>query len=296
MKNSIILLSVFSILFFSCGENYKEKGTPEYIKQINDWHKERIENLKKPEGWLSLAGLLWLQEGENSFGTDKSNTIVFPKGESKMGSFILTKDSVFINIAEGVNILVDGNPVKKAVLVNDMQGKATVMKYKSLVWFLIKRGPKIGIRLKDTENPDIAAFKGIPRFPVNDDWKLEAKWEAYNPVKKLEIPNILGMVDTSLCYGAVVFNVEGKEYRLDAEGKDNLFIVFADATSGEETYGAGRFVAAVRDTVTNKVMIDFNKAYNPPCSVTKYATCPVPPDQNRLSLKITAGERFEGHH
>lgn len=293
MKIRITSTLIFIFLVTACSENYIEKGSKEYISTVNQWHQKRVENLKKSDSWLSLAGLFWLEQGENTFGTEKSNKIIFPNGEPQMGKFILEGDSVKLVISPGVKILVDGTELQQTNLKDDTE-KATLMTYKSLLWYIIKRDDKIGIRLKDSENEILKNFTGIPRFPVNSDWKFEAEWIAYNPVKIIEIPNILGQIEKDTCYGKIVFKKDGKEYILEPQGKDELFIVYADETNGEETYGAGRFLYASRKD--NKVELDFNKSYNPPCSFTKYATCPLPPDQNRLKLKVTAGERFEGHH
>lgn len=294
MKTKIISIIFLSLLLIACGDKIEEKGSPEYIDSINTWHSQRIESLTKKDGWLSLAGLYWLKEGENSFGTNKTNDLVFPKGEEFMGKLIFENNKVKLIVNEGVEILVDSTLSNETILTDD-SAKPSILTYKSLVWFIIKRQDKYGVRLKDTENELLSKFNGIDRFPVNSDWRFNAEWIAYNPVKVLEIPNILGQIEIDTCYGYIKFIYEGKEYTLDAQGKkDNLFIVFADQTNGEESYGAGRFLAAIKKG--NRVDLDFNKSYNPPCSFTKYATCPLPPDQNRLKIKITAGEKYSGSH
>lgn len=299
MRRCIHFYGIIIIVFilFSCGENLKERGNPNYIAEIKAWHKRRIENLKKENGWLNLVGLYWLKEGENKFGSDKSNDIVFPpKAPAFIGILTLKDSIVTVKINDGINVTSDGINIKSAELKNDMQRKPTVLEYGSLRWFIIKRGNKYGVRLRDLESELVKNFPGIETFPINIDWRLEAKFEPYEPPKKIFVPNVLGMIEEEYSPGALVFNKDGKAYRLDVLDEGNsYFVIFADETSGVETYGAGRFLYVNKADSTGKIFIDFNKAYNPPCAFTKFATCPLPPKQNHLKLRITAGEKkFNG--
>ena len=293
---SVLLIFVLA----GCKETLKENGSPSYIAEIKSWHNKRIENLKKENGWLNLVGLLWLREGENTIGSSTNNDIVFPPGSPEFIGTITMKDTnIVINVAGGVNVTYNGSGIKKMQLHTDAGGKSEMLQLNSLRWNLIKRQTKIGIRLRDLNSSLVKNFKGIETFPINDEWKIEAKFEQFDPPKKIPIPNILGMIDTSKAAGMVVFEKEGKKFWLDAldEG-DKLFIIFADETSGIETYGAGRFLYLDKPKENEKFYIDFNKAYNPPCNFTKFATCPLPPRQNHLKLRITAGEKVyngEGH-
>lgn len=298
MIKFIIPCSVIIFIFFSCEENLKEKGNPDYIAEIKAWHKRRIENLKKENGWLNLVGLYWLKEGENKFGSDKSNDIIFPKNAPAfIGKFFLKDSTVKLEVNDGIDVTSNGKKIKSIELKNDMQGKPTILEYNSLRWFVIKRGNKFGIRLRDLESELVKNFKGIETFPVNEDWKIEAKFEPYNPPKKILVPNVLGMIEEENSPGALVFNKDGKEFRIDVLDEGNsYFLIFADETSGKETYGAGRFLYVNKPDSSGKIFIDFNKAYNPPCAFTKYATCPLPPKQNYLKLRITAGEKKYGNH
>ncbi|MEW6702660.1 MAG: DUF1684 domain-containing protein, partial [Bacteroidota bacterium] len=262
--------------------------------------------------WLNLAGLYWLKQGSNKFGTDKTNDLVFPEGKAPafIGTLFLWKSSVSppkadsdipsgndtvvtLKVNDGVEVKSNGAKVTTLELKNDLQGEATVLEYGSLRWFIIKRGEKYGVRLRDLESPLLKSFKGIETFPVNSDWKIEAKLEPYNPPKKILVPNVLGTVDTMFVSAALIFEKDGVTYKLDPidEGK-RYFIIFADETSGSETYGAGRYLYADKSDSAGKIYLDFNKAYNPPCVFTKYATCSLPPKQNYLKLKITAGEKM----
>jgi uncharacterized protein (DUF1684 family) len=270
---------------------------PVYVQEIDAWHQKRIANLTKPDGWLTLTGLFWLKEGENRFGSDQSNDVVFPAGKAPafMGSIFLDRGLTSVTINPGVQVnIVDSTAITKAVLYSDANGKATVLEHGSLRWFIIKRGEKWGVRLRDRDNPARLQFKGIKRFPVDPTWRVTARFEPYQPVKTIPIVNVLGVVENMSCPGSLRFTLQNKEYRLDALAESNesqLFIIFRDETSGQETYGSGRFLYAEKPNENNETFLDFNKAYNPPCAFTHFATCPLPPKQNELTLAIRAGEK-----
>ncbi|NJD23032.1 MAG: DUF1684 domain-containing protein [Melioribacter sp.] len=293
----ILLSLIFISLFASCQKSLEEKGDAKYVQEIKNWHNKRINNLKKENGWLNLAGLFWLNEGVNKFGSDKTNDIIFPEGKAPafIGTLTLKDSVVTLRVNKGIEVKSDGKFVTTTDLKNDLQG-ATVLEYNSLRWFVIKRGDKYGIRLRDLESSLVKSFKGIDAYPVNSDWRFAAELEKYDPPKKLEITNILGMTEENISPGALVFTKDGRQFKLDAlEEGDQYFIIFADETSGEETYGAGRFIYVNKNDSTGKIILDFNKAFNPPCVFTKYATCPLPPKQNHLKMKVTAGElMFKG--
>lgn len=294
---SFISILFFTGLFFiNCGENYEQKGSETYIKEIQEWDKSRVERLKSDNGWLNLVGLYWLKEGENTFGSDKNNDIVFPPNAApKMGSFTLSDSTVTVKVNEEVDVLIDSQLVKNAVLRSDIDDSTTIMSYGSLRWYAIVRdGGKFGIRLRDLEAPLVKNFEGIERFPINEDWRIEATWIPLDPPKELVIPNIIGTTSEAKAYGRLDFEVDDKTYSLYPTGQESLFIIFADQTSGVETYGAGRFLYTDGPDSNNVVILDFNKAYNPPCAFTKYATCPLPPKENQLKIRITAGEKNFG--
>ncbi len=296
LKN-ILLATTIILTSLSCTEKEPEpKGTPEYIAEIEQWHQKRIERLKKDTGWLSLVGLYWLKEGENTFGSSEKNDIKFPANSpSKIGTIIL-KDSVLtFKSADGVNVLNNGVKATELELQDDLTGKHATLSSGSLSWYIIKRGDRYGIRLRDVESPILKEFKDINIYPINEDWRIEATFKPYDPPKQILIPNILGTTEVDKSPGALFFTKDGKSYKLDAiESRSGFFIIFADETSGKETYGAGRFLYTDNPDSNNKVILDFNIAYNPPCVFTKYATCPLPPKQNYLRLKITAGEKMWG--
>lgn len=296
----IVLRFVILVLFLlpSCSTISEEEKA--YINSIDEWHNKRIASLKEKDSWLSLAGLYWLKYGENSFGTDKSNDIVFPqhKAADFMGWFDLKEGQVTVRLKPGIKITSDDKPIDEMILQNDITGKPSILKYKSLSWFVIKRQDKYGIRLKDSEHPEFERFTGIDRYKVDINWKVPAKFVPYNPIKKIEIPTVLGTILENPSPGYLEFEKDGKTFQLDPTGdikSKKLFVIFADQTNGKETYGAGRFLSIEFPNPDSTIYIDFNKAYNPPCAFTKFATCPLPPKQNQLAIEILAGEKNYTH-
>jgi uncharacterized protein len=249
-----------------------------YRTEIAQWREKREAGLKAEGGWLSLAGLFWLHEGVNSYGKDASEDIVLPDGAAKAGVIELHDGRV---TSGGRELKPDSADVLKAGRVN---------------LFVIKRGDKYGIRVKDPESEARRSFHGIEYYPANEAYKVTARFVA--EPKKIPILNVLGQTEQSDCPGYAVFKLKGQELRLypiyETPGAKELFYIFKDQTSGKETYAAGRFLYS--DLPQNgKVVLDFNKAYNPPCVFTPYATCPLPPPENRLPVKVEAGEKKYGH-
>jgi uncharacterized protein len=269
---------------------------PSYTKEIERWRSERLEEINGADGWTALVGLFWLNEGQNRFGSDPSNDIVLPRDRaSKLaGCLWLTNGAVRLEAKQEAGITNDGKAASTLLLQSDADGKPTVLKLNTLTLFIIKRGGKLGLRVKDPQNPARTHFAGLDYLPIDLKWRIKAKFEAYNPPRIVPIVNVLGMVDNMTSPGAIVFAVNGKTCRLDPvleKGSTKLFIIFADATTGKETYGAGRYLYADPPGADGQVVLDFNKAHNPPCAFTKFATCPLPPRQNRLAIRVEAGEK-----
>lgn len=268
--------------------------------QVEKWRTDRLEKLRRDDGWLTLVGLFWLQEGENRFGSDPSNPVVFPRGQAPlhMGSLDLAKGTVTLRASLGAELTHNGQPATTLTLRSDAEGQPTVLKHGTLAFYLIKRGDRLGVRVKDSDSPVRRSFHGLEYFPIDSRWRFEARFEPYDPPKMIAVPNVLGTVDQEKSPGALVFEYQGKTYRLDPvieAGDENFFLVLGDRTNGQETYGGGRFLYA-RPPTNGKTIVDFNKAYNPPCVFTPYATCPLPPAQNRLPIRIEAGEKRYGNH
>ena len=292
-----ILLLLTMISFTSCSVNKEgTNASPEHQYEVNLWHSKRIDGLKKDTGWLNLVGLYWLEEGENTVGSSDNNKIVFPKNAPAEIGMLTLKDSIVIfNSARESDVKLNGETIINIEMKQDISGNPTILDVGTLRWFIIKRGDKYGIRLRDLEAELLKTFDGIDRFPIDSLWKIEAQFQRYDTPKKIMIPTVLGTVEESFSPGKLTFSIEDKDFSLEpTSAGQGLFVVFADLTSGEETYGAGRFLYVDGPDTNNNVVLDFNKAYNPPCAFTKYATCPLPPEGNKLKVRITAGEKSFG--
>jgi uncharacterized protein (DUF1684 family) len=275
-------------------------GGASYEQELEQWKAKRLASLKSDDGWLTLIGLFWLKEGENRFGSDPSNDIVLPAGKAPAfaGTLHVAGGAVKLEAQPGAGIKSEGQPVTSLALQSDADGEPTMLELGSLSFHVIRRGEKTGLRVKDRENPARADFKGTEYYPADRRWLVAARFEAYDPPKPMPIMNVLGMETEETSPGALTFEAEGRTYRLDAlreKGEEQLFIIFTDGTTGHETYGAGRYLYADPPGSDGLVKLDFNKAYSPPCAFTRYATCPLPPAQNRLALRVEAGEKYAGH-
>ena len=261
------------------------------------WRDERRAKLTQPDGWTSLVGLHWIDEGEHYFGSDADNGIRLAAGPAHVGMVSRKDDRVRLVPEKGVALTFNDAPLTGAVTLlsdADPQGPSRIGfdEGKGIIT-LIKRGDRYAFRVKHADAPTRTGFKGIEYWPGGNDWIVTAKYIPNPPGKTIPIANIIGTVDEVSNPGAVEFQRDGKTFRIEAldEGEGTLFLVFADRTSGHGSYPAGRFLDAPKPDAAGNVVIDFNKSYNPPCAFTAFATCPLPPPENRLDLAIVAGEK-----
>ncbi|MCK6618164.1 MAG: DUF1684 domain-containing protein [Cyclobacteriaceae bacterium] len=286
-----------------CTGPKKQNETPidvdAYKKEIANWQQQRNAYQVSENGWVNLAGLFWLKEGINSFGSGKMNDLIFPQDKipEQAGYFVVQGNTVTVKANPDVKFLLNGKDSDGGILFHPDSGRI-MMAYGPLRWFVIKREDKLGIRLRDLEHPLLKEFKGIEFYPVDPVWRLEGRVEWADSSRTIEITNVLGQTLQQRSVGTLIFDYAGKTYRLDAldEGNDEFFIIFGDETNARETYGAGRYLYVPLPDSTGRVIIDFNKAYNPPCAFTEFATCPLPPKQNVLPFAVTAGEKNYGNH
>jgi uncharacterized protein (DUF1684 family) len=264
--------------------------------RIDAWRAQRVSSLTGDDGWLTLAGLFWLTDGPNTFGRSPASALRLdnPQLALECGYFLVSEHRVRFVARPGSGVTHGGQPVTALDLRSDAQGEPTVLESGSLRFFIIERAGNLGVRVRDLANPRRTDFRGLDYFPVNTDWVLDARFEPYEPARHLRIINVLGMEVDTVSPGAVVFTKDGHDWRLDTvleqPGDSQLFIMFADTTSGHETYGAGRFLYIPLPS-GGRARLDFNQAYNPPCALNDFATCPLPPPQNRLKLRVDAGEK-----
>lgn len=270
---------------------------PSYEEEIDQWRRDREANLKKEGGWLEVAGLFWLKPGVNTVGADPASNLALPQGSAPpaVGRFLLEKGEVVFEPQRGVAATLNGNPATRQVMNPDTAGAPDVLRINTLTMFVIRRGNRTGIRLKDSNNPARRNFEGLKYFPLKPGYRVRARYKPYDPPKRIKITNILGETSEDVCPGYVEFDLAGKHFRMEPllEG-DELFFIFKDRTAGRETYPAGRFLYANLPKA-GEVILDFNQAVNPPCAFTAFATCPLPPPQNRLTVRVEAGELRYGH-
>jgi uncharacterized protein (DUF1684 family) len=278
-----ILISAFCL-----GVAYSAAGfqvTDAYTTMIETWHQQRLANLKSEEGWLNLAGLFQLRAGLNTFGSDATNDLVFPKGAARQGNLLVQAGTVIAIFDSGDTLQVFGASKEPVITAHG-----------TLRWYIIQRGDRYYVRLRDLEHPKIADFQGIERFPVDSTWQLKAQLEPADSGFGIFVTDVIGTQSWQASPGAFVFTVAGERYRLyPTFAGDSLFFVFGDATNGERTYGAGRFLYAPLPDSNGYTTLDFNKAYNPPCAFSAFATCPLPIADNILPIAIPAGEQNYEH-
>lgn len=295
MSNYLIIPLIIGFALSGCGKK-EQPAASAYTAEIETWRTDRAARLVDSTGWLNLAGLYWLEKGENSFGSDPGSFIRFPdKAPSNMGSFVVGDTGrVRVHIDPKISVTHEGQAVSSMTLRADVDGNPTILSFKSFRWFIIKRGDRFGVRLRDLESPLVAQFRGIESYPIDEDWRIEATLDPYDPPKSVQIPNILGTIGEETVFGALRFEIDGKTYAIDplgSEKDEELFVIFGDGTNNTTTYGGGRYLYVKNPGTGGKTFVDFNKAYNPPCAFTAFATCPLPPKQNRLPVAVTAGEK-----
>jgi uncharacterized protein len=258
---------------------------------VEAWRDGRYEALRQDRGWLTLAGLSWLRRGINRVGSALDNEVVLPAGPAHAGTLTLVDETV---VADGT-FMHDGAPAHRLRMVDDHDGEAepTLLELGELRTIIIRRGDRLGVRTWDLASRALRHFDGIEHWPVDPAWRLDGRFEP-TPDLRLMVPDVLGPGYEDESPGEVAFAIHGVEHRLQAlaGGPDGqLWLVFGDATNGNETYAGGRFLYTEPADADGRVVVDFNRAYNPPCVFSPHATCPLPWPANRLGVRVEAGER-----
>lgn len=291
VMKAFVAVALAACLLAACGPQQPKIDTAAHAAEIRQWQKTRAERLGREDGWLTLIGLHWLREGENAVTLAKAGAPPVRLTRNAAQTILHPDPSMTIDrkaLASDVPLLADAD-----------ENGPTIVQMGSVRFNVIKRGDRYGLRVKDAEAETRTHFRGLEYYPIDPKWRVEARYEAYHPPKKIPITDVTGMTADNISPGAIVFEVDGKEYRLDPileEGSTDYFIIFRDATSKDTTYPAGRYLYAAPPK-EGKMIVDFNKAYNPPCAFTPFATCPLPPLQNRLPFRIEAGEKkYAGGH
>lgn len=302
--NVFIPFLILPLLLFSCSQKPELGNAPmpeNYNEEFNEWSEHRINVLTDSTGWLRMIDLQWLNEGENSFGSAPDNDIQFPEGkiDDYAGYFELNNHIVTMSVSEGVEVTHNLEPVNKLKLLDEEDNRPRVQ-HGDLIWFSDVRDDQIGIRLYSLDTPKADEFDGFPRYPIQEEWHKAARFIPYDEPKTMIVDDVVDRQREVTSPGQLEFSVDGEVYTLDTiESSGRFFIMFSDETNQTETYQAGRYMLMPQpDNINDTVILDFNKAYNPPCAFSKFTTCQLPPPQNRLDVEITAGEKrpvdFEG--
>lgn len=270
----------------SSGLTIADSTAISYEEEVRAWHERRVKNLLRDYGWLTLVALDWLEEGKKEI--------------QNIGTLTLKNGAVSLDIKPGVRATLNDRPFTGGMFrVESENTTPDTVKVGTRAFIVMKRGDRLAVRMWDTEARNRKKFAGIERFPVKREWRIEARWVPYGPPKQMKVATVIpGYEQEYPVPGVAVFAIGGKEYRLEPvlEAPDaDYFFIFGDLTNRKETYGAGRYLYAKREQ-DGKVILDFNKSYNPPCAFTEYATCPLPPPQNKLPIRIEAGEKRYGKH
>jgi uncharacterized protein (DUF1684 family) len=287
------------VVMFSCGQSETENvQLSEFEKAEQEFRDKRDKSMRSETSWLTIAGLFWLDEGEYSFGTSEKNKIQLPKDSAPdiVGKFVFNQNKVTVVAAKKAGLKYKEKVVEKMVLKSDAEGRADILELKDLRMWVIKRGDSYAIRLRDYNAQAYKKYEGLDYFKPNEKYKIESEFVAYDSPKTVKVGTVVGTPEEYKCPGYVKFQIDGKEYQLDVFETSNakrFYFIFKDETNGHETYGASRFLYA-NILEDGNVDMNFNRATNPPCAYTPYATCPLPPPQNYLSVRIEAGEKMYG--
>lgn len=285
MKNVLLLLTIF-LGFHGCHSSEED-----YVKSIEEWQHQRLANLVKEDGWATLAGLFPLRQGEQYFGSSESLSVRYPGfAPDTIGIFVVSGDSVWMKCPAEQGVQVNGVNVTSVLLSPFTDAQTCTLG--RLQWFIIQRGDRFLVRLRDTQHPARTQLTSIPYYPIDQRWRLEATFHRYAEAQILSLPNALDMVIHNESPGFLTFTYADEEYQMLAlEEGEELFLLFYDATSGIDTYGGGRYLYVNKPQDGQSTVLDFNKAYSPPCAFTEFATCLLPPQENKFPFAITAGEK-----
>ncbi|MGE3312539.1 MAG: DUF1684 domain-containing protein [Limisphaerales bacterium] len=293
------LAFVLAFVFAGCVGSPEAEAPPDWLA----WRERRHESIAGPEGWLTLAGLHWLREGENTVGSDPGHPVVLPAGKAPLtvGILIRSGSKVRFRANPGVDVTVEGVSVGEMDmdLVSDASLTPTKLRVGGLTFWVLDRGDRMGVRVRDPESVARREFAGLECFPYDPAWRIPGRFEPHGEAKVVRVRDVTGATQDTRVVGDLVFAHQGVEHRLPAveePGEEDFFVIFRDRTAGGTTYGAGRYLYVARPISGSSVVLDFNRAYTPPCGFTPYATCPLPPRGSWLPFEVRAGERTPPGH
>lgn len=297
-RQGILLATTLLVAGAACSRTGTQLDVAAYEQEIRDWRANRLEHLLAPDGYLTQIGLYWLDPGTYSFGADETCDIVVPALDvPRVGVFHVTLEGVRFAAADGVEVLAGDTKVTAIDMPADITGHPVVLSHGSLAWMVIDRAGHIGIRVRDYKHPFLATFGPLPYYDIDPAWRVAATFHPYDQPRKIAVDTVIeGFQQFPEAPGTVTFEIDGREFELEptlSDAGDKLFFVFGDATGRDATYGAGRFLYADMPGADGTTILDFNKAYSPPCAFNDFSTCPVASPRNRLPIRIEAGEKYD---
>ena len=300
---ALLLIPALLPLGSAAQDSHSGKEVVSVQAEFEAWAADRINRLKAEDGWLTLAGLFWLRDGDNSFGSAADSDLLFPESApAHIGVFTLRAGEVSLVVEPEAGVIGRDSkggaaPVRVRHFPSLSASDPDALELGSLRFYPIERSGRFAVRLKDVDSAARVEFTGIERFSWSERWRIEGSFEAFEESRTIMVPTVIGTPAQTPWPRMVRFEVAGEEYRLAVFGDtvEDSWSIFADRTNGQQTYGGGRFLV-LEDLGSGRVMLDFNKAYNPPCVFTPYATCPLPPARNRLPIRVEAGEKTSAGH
>ncbi len=296
----LFLALLLAAVLSGFGASQNPGPTEDHPKSIQAWRAARVARLTTPDGWLTLIGRHLLSPGENTVGTAPDNSVRLAAGPPYLGTVTLAPDrKITLTPAPAARLDVDGGPARDSVELVFKGEKPTRVTFGTANFYVMQRGEELYLRVRDSQAANLAKFAGIDYFPINPAWRIEATWVPFDPVKQVNITNMIGVTEPAPVPGKAVFTWQGRTVELlPIDEGDNLFFVLTDLTAGEETYEASRFLYVPKPKAgEGKIILDFNRMQNPPCAFTTFATCPLPPKENRMPFRVTAGEKnYRGAH
>lgn len=294
LRNTAVAAALFGLS--ACGDAGAGLDVAAYEAEIREWRAGRLERLLAPTGFLTQVGLFWLEDGSFAVGSGPDNDIRLPASAAQhVGDIVVADGSVRMTMADGVVVTYQGFPVTEIDLPADTSGDFIMLEHGSIAWSVIERGGKLAVRVRDYEHPWIKTFGPIPYYDTDLDYRVEATLHRYDEPRRITVNTVIeGFTQNPVAPGTVTFALDGVEYELEPTlAGDSLFFVFGDQTNRGETYGAGRYLYASMPGEDGRFVLDFNRAYSPPCAFNDFSTCPVASPRNRLPIRVEVGEKYD---
>jgi uncharacterized protein (DUF1684 family) len=300
MKKLIRISQVWVVLILvaACGPEEPAFDQAAYEAEIMQWREGRFAGLLAPGGYLTQVGLFWIGEGRWSIGSNADNDIVLPAGAAgRVGELQVSADGNRLVVDDGVEVLFGDEPVTELMMPPDVSGEIVMVQHGSIAWSVIERGGKLAVRVRDYEHPWLQTFGPIPYYDIEPELRVEAVLSRYAEPREIVVDTVIeGFQQYPVAVGTVSFIIDGERYELEPQvssSGEQLFFVFGDLTNRDATYGAGRYLYADMPGDDGKFILDFNRAYSPPCAFNDFSTCPVASPRNRLPIRVEAGEKFD---